>query len=138
MTVTAPAGTAAGAVYKPLLLIVPTVALPLVRLLTCQVTAVLALPVTVAVNCWVCPVGTLVKVGETLTATVCGAPVTVTVAVVERSLLISHTARIVTGAAGAAAGALYNPLDVIVPLLLPPFTYQYTFVLVVPVTVAVN
>lgn len=39
-----------GAVYKPVELIVPTLLFPPVTPLTCQVTAVLEAPVTVAVN----------------------------------------------------------------------------------------
>src|SRR5438045_7226119 len=46
-------GTTAGAVYRPELDIVPTVALPPVTPLTCQVTAVLLVFCTVAVNCCV-------------------------------------------------------------------------------------
>jgi len=54
-TVTAPLGTAAGAVYKPTVLIVPTVPFPPVVPLTCHVTAVFVVFVTVAVNCCVSP-----------------------------------------------------------------------------------
>jgi len=55
LTVTVPpVGTAAGAVYRPDALIVPTVELPVVPL-TCQVTAVFVVFVTVAVNCCVSP-----------------------------------------------------------------------------------
>jgi hypothetical protein len=43
----------AGAVYRPCVVMVPTVALPPVTLFTDQVTFVLSLPVTVAVNCCV-------------------------------------------------------------------------------------
>jgi hypothetical protein len=46
-------GTAEGAVYSPDVEIVPTVESPPVTPLTCQVTAVLEVPVTVAVNCCV-------------------------------------------------------------------------------------
>ena len=46
------AGITGGAVYQPALVIVPTALLPPVMPLTCQVTDVLALPVTLAVNCW--------------------------------------------------------------------------------------
>ena len=53
--VTVPLGTAAGAVYKPAALIVPTVPLPPVVPFTCQVTAVFAVFATVAVNCCVSP-----------------------------------------------------------------------------------
>jgi hypothetical protein len=46
-------GTAEGAVYSPEVEIVPTVELPPATPFTCQVTAVLEVPVTVAVNCCV-------------------------------------------------------------------------------------
>jgi hypothetical protein len=46
-------GTAEGAVYSPEEVIVPTVEFPPVTPFTCQVTAVLEVPVTVAVNCCV-------------------------------------------------------------------------------------
>ena len=48
--VTAPAGAVVGAVYKPVELIESSVPPELIA----QVTAVFELPVTVAVNCWVC------------------------------------------------------------------------------------
>ncbi len=44
-------GTAAGAVYSPEVEMVPCVESPPVTLLTCQVTAVFVVPVTVAANC---------------------------------------------------------------------------------------
>ncbi|MGZ4832902.1 MAG: hypothetical protein ACXVZQ_08240 [Terriglobales bacterium] len=50
-----------GAVKKPVLVIVPLVAF--------QVTAVLELPVTVAVNCWVPPDGTEAPTGEMVSVT---------------------------------------------------------------------
>jgi hypothetical protein len=52
-------GTVAGAVYKPLLLIVPAVAV--------QVTLVLLAPSTVALNCWVFEVTTLALGGDSVT-----------------------------------------------------------------------
>src|SRR5258708_22509557 len=62
VTVTAAGlGTAAGAVYKPAAEMVPTVALPPVIPLTCQVTAVLVVFTTVAVDC--CEVATVTLVG---------------------------------------------------------------------------
>ena len=53
----------AGAVYTPLLEMVPTVGT------NDHVTAVLALPATVAVNCWVCEAASEVAEGVTETAT---------------------------------------------------------------------
>jgi hypothetical protein len=46
-------GTTEGAVYSPAVEIVPTVEFPPATPFTCQVTAVLEVPVTVAVNCCV-------------------------------------------------------------------------------------
>src|SRR5256885_3430194 len=62
-------GTTAGAVYRPKLDIVPTVALPPVTPLTCQVTAVLLVFCTVAVNCCVPPAPTVADAGEIVTRT---------------------------------------------------------------------
>ena len=79
MTVTvAGLGTAPGAVYRPELEIVPTVALPPVTPFTCQVTAVLLAFCTVAVSCCVPPTAIVVDAGEIITLTATG------VCVVER------------------------------------------------------
>jgi hypothetical protein len=61
-------GTLAGAVYRPLLVTVPheRPAQPLPD--TLQITAVLVVPVTVAVNCICFPVCTFALAGETVTA----------------------------------------------------------------------
>ena len=50
---------------------VPTVALPPVTPLTCQVTAVLLVFCTVAVSCWVFPTDTVFEAVEMVTVTVC-------------------------------------------------------------------
>src|SRR5256885_16377164 len=63
------AGTVVGAVKSPVPLIVPVVELPPVTLFTCQVTAVLDVFATVAVNCWVKPTWTLGVFGLTVTVT---------------------------------------------------------------------
>ena len=79
MTVTAAElGTAPGAVYRPELEIVPIVALPPVVAFTCQVTVVLLVFSTVAVNCCVPPTATVADAGEIITVTATG------VCVVER------------------------------------------------------
>jgi hypothetical protein len=71
---------------------------------TLQVTAVLVVPVTVAVNCWVCPTPTLAVDGETDTLTLC---VMVIVAEADTVVSAAEVAVIVTVApcAGSAAGA---------------------------------
>ena len=57
VTVTAGgAGTLAGAVYSPVGVMVPNVAFPPTMLFTLQFTAILLVPVTLAVNCCVSPV----------------------------------------------------------------------------------
>ena len=62
-------GTLAGAVYTPLLLIVPNVVLPPAVPLTDQMTAVSEVPVTASVNCSVgSPGRTLTAAGLTVTA----------------------------------------------------------------------
>src|SRR6266513_3894829 len=65
-------GTTAGAVYRPELDIVPTVALPSVTPLTCPVTAVLLVFCTVAVNCCVPLAATVADVGAIVTITAVG------------------------------------------------------------------
>jgi len=62
-------GRTLGAVYSPMLEIVPTVGFPPEMLFTLQLTAVLAAPVTEAVNCWVLPSNTLEPGDETVTTT---------------------------------------------------------------------
>jgi len=62
-------GTDEGAMYSPVEEIVPTVALPPVTPATLQVAAVLLVPVTVTLNCWVVLVATSALGGETLTDT---------------------------------------------------------------------
>jgi hypothetical protein len=70
VTVTAAGlGTAAGAVYSPVALIVPTVAFPPVTPFTCHITLVFAAYATLAVNCCVWPVCTIAVPGETSTVT---------------------------------------------------------------------
>jgi hypothetical protein len=62
------AGTEAGAVYRPALVIAPQAAPAQPAPAILQVTAVFAVPVTVALNCRLAPVSTFAKVGETETA----------------------------------------------------------------------
>src|SRR5690348_14467013 len=57
-------GRTFGALYNPFVSIVPLMLSPPVAPFTCQVTAVLVDPVTVAVNCCVAPPATLALVGE--------------------------------------------------------------------------
>lgn len=60
-------GIVLGAVYNPLAVIVPTVALPPAVPFTCQVTAVFVVPVTVSMNCLVAPGLTVAEAGVTVT-----------------------------------------------------------------------
>jgi hypothetical protein len=59
-------------VYRPKLEIVPTVALPPVTPFTCQVTAVLLVFCTIALNCCVPPAATVAEIGEMVTLTEIG------------------------------------------------------------------
>jgi hypothetical protein len=61
VTFMAPEGSVVGAVYKPVEEIVPALAL--------HVTDVFTVPLTVAVNCWVCATGANALVGERVTET---------------------------------------------------------------------
>jgi hypothetical protein len=60
-------GTTAGAVYKPLESIVPTLVFPPAAPFTCQFTPVVLVPLTVAVNCCVCLVCSVAEAGESVT-----------------------------------------------------------------------
>jgi hypothetical protein len=71
-------GTPPGATKLPVVEIYPVAWDPPVTLLTCQVTAELATPFTVAVNCCVAKTDTLAGFGVTITGTCCA---TVTIAV---------------------------------------------------------
>jgi hypothetical protein len=62
-------GNTLGAVYSPVELTVPMIASPPFSPFTCQVTAVLVEPVTVAVKDCVAPPATLADVGEMVMAT---------------------------------------------------------------------
>ena len=87
-------------------MIVPTLTLPALTPSTDQVTVVFALPVTVAVNCWVWPFVIALRPGLTDTATPVAA-VTVTVAVPDFVGSAADTALTVTVAGeGTAAGAV--------------------------------
>src|SRR6266513_2927619 len=135
-------GTTAGAVYRPELDIVPTVALPPVTPLTCQVTAVLLVFCTVAVKCRVPPAPTVADTGEIVTLTT-AAGVMVTCAEADFVGSAWDTAATVTMAGfGTTAGAVYRPeLDIVPTVALPPvtpLTCQVTAVLLVFSTVAVN
>ena len=100
-------------------------------------TAVLALPVTVATNALVLPIRTMAGVGAT--ATITGGGSRVTVAFADVSTFATKVARTVTTAtAGRTAGAVKTPPELIVPLPEPPITDHVTAVLGLPVTVAVN
>src|SRR5215470_8652682 len=135
-------GTPPGATNKPDVEINPVTCAPPVTPLTCQVTAVLATPFTVAVNCCVAKIGTLPGFGITATVTDVCCP-TVTLADPESAAFATETATTVTvGGFGMELGAVYNPVALIVPTVaLPPdmpFTCQLTAVFVVPVTLAMN
>src|SRR5216684_570067 len=113
-----------GAVYSPLELMVPPLAI--------QVTTVFELPVTVAVNCCVAPVWRLAEAGLIVIDTTGGVVVTVTAA--EAFFVVSATLVAVTVNVPADAVAVYNPPAVMVP----PVAVHVTDVFVLPVTVAVN
>ena len=88
--------------------------------MTCQVTAVLVVPVTLAVNCCVVPFCVVTLVGVT------EIPTTVTVTIAEPDLLLSvwFVAVTVTFAGlGTDAGAVYRPeVDTVPTVELPPAT----------------
>lgn len=101
-------------------------------------TAVIAVPVTVAENCCVVLAVTEAITGLTVTDT---AGVTVTVAVPVLVVSATLVAVTITRPAGTVAGAVYAPVvALMLPQLLPqaPPTDQVTNWLGVPVTVAMN
>src|SRR5262249_8904108 len=112
-------GTPRGATKTPELEIKPVVCVPPVTPLTCQVTALLTAPFTVAVNCGVVKIATLIWLGLTATATDCAM---VTEAEPESAVFATDTADTITVAGfGTELGALYKPVELIVPTVeLPP------------------
>ena len=96
-----------------------------------HVTAILAVPVTVAVNCCVPPVNRVIVEGDTLTDTA-GAELIVMAAVAD--LVGSCTLVAFTWNEPVVAPAVYSPPFVTAP----PVAVQVTAVLLMPVTVAVN
>src|SRR5207248_2682594 len=122
---------------------VPTVEFPPAVPFTDQVTAVLVVPVTAALNCSVCITCTLPLVGEIETVTGGGVAVMLTLALA--LLLVSATLCALTVTVegdGTAVGAVYRPAEETLPTVgfppAVPFTSHVTAVLVVPVTVALN
>jgi hypothetical protein len=99
-------GTVAGAVYRPEVEIVPKVVLPPVIPLTCHVTPVLVVLVTVAINC--CVVLTCIVTVAGTTVIVTGSPdKTVTVALAVFVVSAFAIAVTVTGLVlGTVAGAV--------------------------------
>ncbi|HEY3989174.1 MAG TPA: hypothetical protein VGM02_07740 [Acidobacteriaceae bacterium] len=141
-------GIVSGAVYSPSAEINPTVVFPPATPLTVQVTAVLDVPLTVAVYCagassvtLVAPLSAIVTVAAGGVG-VLGAAIKVTVMLCEVEALATLVAVMVTVAGcGIVAGAVYSPVDEINPAAaLPPATpstLQVTAWFVVPLTAAV-
>jgi hypothetical protein len=114
---------ALGAVYRPFVVIVPPFA--------DQVTAVLELPLTAAVNCCDPPLESDAEPGEIVTETVA---VAVTLTAAEADLLVSAMLVAVTTKLPALMGAVYIPPEE----MFPPLAFQLTAVLLVPLTLAAN
>jgi hypothetical protein len=126
----------AGAVYCPVIEIVPVAVAPPTTPSTDQVTFGFGVPVTVAKNCLVVFEVTVAVVGLMLIAT------TVTVTAALADCVLSALLVTVTVCEPAVVGAEYCPVIEIVPVAVAPpttpSTDQVTFGFVVPVTVAVN
>src|SRR5579864_4859106 len=136
-------GTAAGAVYRPEEVTVPTVEFPPSAPFTIQFAAVLLVPETVALNCWECPTGRLTLSGEMAIETApAGTDTTDTEALAAALAFATLCAVIVMLPGRAIVGALYKPDEEIVPVVeLPPIfllTSQLSFLLLVPDTEAWN
>jgi hypothetical protein len=129
--------TVAGAVYRPVVSIVPQAAPPAVQL-TSHVTAVFGLPAMEALNCCVCAPPSVADCGDT--EIVSG--FNVTTAVPDLVLSTTEVAITVTvEVVVTTAGAVYRPAVSIVPHAAPPavqLTDQVTAVFGLPVTVCVN
>ena len=134
-----------GAVYRPEVEIVPSVEFPPVMPFTDQVTAVLEVPLTVAVNCCVCPTWTDALVGDIVIETM-GAIVTVASADFVGSAELTAATVTADGREDFdppdCFGAVYIPEEETVPTVeFPPataLTIQFTTVFDVPVTDALN
>ena len=144
-TVTVPEGTADGATYNPDASTVPTVELPPLTPFTVHVTPVFVVPLTVAVNCCVCPTWMDVLVGDTVTDTVWAI---VTVASADFVGSAELTAATVTAEGSRdfdppdCFGAVYIPEEDTVPTVefppASPLTIQFTTVFDVPAIDALN
>lgn len=119
--------TTAGAVYNPVPEIAPTPG----RI--AQLTAVLPVPVTAAVNCCVWPPPNTAVAGDMVTPT--AASETLALADFDGSSTLVAVTVICCGLA-TTAGAVYSPLVEILPTF--GFTDQMTAVLAVPLIVAAN
>jgi hypothetical protein len=118
-----------GAVYKPVASMVPTVLLPPATVSTDHVTPVLLVPSTAAVNC---------AVAEGATVVLCGVTVILITVIVALALFVGSPALVaVTVNVPAAAGAVYEPVVPMLPLV-ELSSDHVTAVLVVLLTVAVN
>lgn len=136
-------GTVGGAVYNPVLETVPQAAPAQPTPLTLQFTLVFADPVTVAWNCCWPPVFIEALVGEIVIPTAAPEEPRVTVAVADFGGFESRVAvTVAVGGFGATAGAVYKPLALMLPQVIPlqplPETLHSTTPLVLPVTVAEN
>jgi ABC-type transporter Mla MlaB component len=120
--------------------IVPTEEFPPRTPDTSQFTPLSLAPETVALNCSDWPTCTLALPGEMETETVAG--MIETVALADAVFCTALCAVTVTGLDGTVAGAVYMPDEVTVPTVeLPPdapFTIQFTAVLLLPETAALN
>lgn len=133
-------GTADGAVYSPFVDMVPQAVPVQPAPLRLHDTAVLAVPVTVALNCRWALVATCAAVGEIVTPT---GGIIVTEAVADFVGSATEVAVMdICAGLGTAAGAVYSPLVDIVPQAAPvqplPMMLHVTAVFVELVTVAVN
>ena len=108
--------------------------------LTLQVTDVFVVFPTVTVNCFWSPAATVADVGEMLTVTGKATVTTADPDFVESATNVAFT--VTCGGLGTEAGAVYRPVDVIVPQAAPlqpePAMLHVTAVLVVFATVAMN
>jgi hypothetical protein len=135
-------GTFEGAVYRPFAVRVPHDDVPQLAPVICHVTPVMVVPLTLATNCCRRPTDTVACAGDTVTATSEVEP-RITEALAEAVRSASDVAvTVTTFDVGVVAGAVYNPLLLIWPQVLPlqeaPVKLQTTTLLVVPLTVAVN
>ena len=128
-------GTELGATYNPAAEIAPHAVPPKAHVI-CQVTAVFEVPVTAAVNCTFVNVKIEGKLGKITTS----GPIVALALPVSAGLAAAIAVMVTPAGLGIVAGAVYEPIAEIVPVVefppATPFTCQVTLAFTLPTTEA--